>query len=106
MVLGLRRCRTPRGVRELKPNSPRTSIGRTRSRTPRGVRELKLLAYVFARLRACRTPRGVRELKRRNETNDTTDGCRTPRGVRELKHSTPSRVVEGRGVAPLAGCVN
>ena len=54
-----------------------------------------------------RTPRGVRELKlilRTKQTHSTLR--RTPRGVRELKHRYLDFSVFGKGVAPLAGCVN
>ena len=56
-------CRTPHGVRELKPFSQFTRIKSTLSRTPHGVRELKLVRITLLVLRLSRTPHGVRELK-------------------------------------------
>ena len=55
-------CRTPPGVRELKPLSPNSYAAHS-SRTPPGVRELKLPGMSVESDGERRTPPGVRELK-------------------------------------------
>ena len=75
-------------------------------RTPHGVRELKPLARASLFQSACRTPHGVRELKRYKGMYYYPCRSRTPHGVRELKLRTLERGAVTLPVAPLTGCVN
>ena len=58
-----RTCRTPHGVRELKPLNALIYTLLPIGRTPHGVRELKHAASRLLDMLGCRTPHGVRELK-------------------------------------------
>ena len=55
-------CRTPQGVRGLKPVRSTSHCNGAR-RTPQGVRGLKLITHLIASMTQGRTPQGVRGLK-------------------------------------------
>ena len=99
-------CRTPPGVRELKPTAKLNTHITWVSRTPPGVRELKRACATHCSPMYCRTPPGVRELKLVASVNFMRLSSRTPPGVRELKLIFRLAVGEIGRVAPLPGCVN